>query len=268
MSNRGVYPGLTPDTWRDYEPRLVATVTSGTTLPTEPSLGSDGTAMGRYMQLPGGFIIAQAHLVFGTAANGATAGGSPNPSHAWMVSLPRPANRWTAITGANADLPIGTGLLRTDPSGTQALTMPCIPTLADPFVPHAWQQGQDEYAQLFCAHSLETGTASISGTATSTTVTHHLGITPTASDVVCNISSLTGSPAAIRNVYLTNFTSTTFDINVQVAPGGTTAVNFTWKIRAEPNSSATVTPLVNHGRPWAWGERAEIKLQMIYEAQF
>jgi hypothetical protein len=267
MSNRGVFSGLAAETWRSYETEIVACVVPGGATPTQPSLGTDGYKYGRFIDLPGGLVVAQAKFVWGTTANGASAGSG---SDAYMVRLPRPANRWTAAVtdSANADLPIGTGIGRSKTTVDPMLTMPLIPTLADPFPPFAYQSGQDYYAQLFCAHSIQTGTATISGASTSVDVDHGLDITPAMSDIIVNVSGITGAPAAVRSVYVTSVDANTFRINVQVAPGGATALDFAWKIRAEPNSSESVTPLVNHGRPWAWGEGCEISVQMIYESKF
>jgi hypothetical protein len=147
--------------------------------------------------------------------------------------------------------------------------MPLIPTLGDPFPPYPVQSNEDYYAQFFCAHSLASGTgAVISGTGTSVTVTHGLGTTPTASDIQVVCVAKSGTPAASRQVYVNTITSTQFNINVTTAPGAGTSLTFDWKVRAEPNNSVDVAPLLNHGRPWAWDENDRLSAQLIYEARF
>lgn len=72
------------------------------------------------------------------------------------------------------------------------------------------------------------GTASIGTAATSVTVTHGLSYTPTVADV--SVTPTTGLGSA-STFWVNNFTATTFQINLNVAPGSLT-VFFGWQARA------------------------------------
>lgn len=263
MSNRGTFGGVTRgQAWREYDPAWLATNIFGN--PTMPDIGN-GTKLGRYVRLTGGLVVAQVQLVFGsttTYGNG----------DAYIIGLPFPANRWTAnlSNSGNADLPIGTALAWQGSSASPTYTMPLVPTLADPLAGYNLQTNEDYFAHLFCAHSLSQGTgAVISGTNTSVTVTHNLGVTPVASDIQVVCVAKSGTPANPRAVYVDSITSTQFNINVVTAPGGATSLTFDWKCRAEPNNSGVNLPqLVSYRRPWTWASGHGIYCQFIYEARF
>lgn len=261
MRNNGLLAGLNKANWRNYDPTWYATNTSGT--PTMPDIGN-GSKMGRYIKHPSGLVVAEAQLVFGsttTYGNG----------DAWIVGLPLPANRWTAnlSNNATADLPIGTALAFQGSGASPAMTMPLVPTLADPLAGINLQTNEDYFAHFFCAHAIAAGTgAVISGANTFVDVAHGMtGILPVASDIELTCVAKSGAITSPRAVFIDNITATNFRINVQIAPGGATSITWDWKIRAEPNNSGGINlpQLVSHRRPWIWASGHGLFAQFVYE---
>jgi hypothetical protein len=259
MTVKGIRSGVSRGVWRNYDPMLFGTNVSGT--PTMPDLGN-GTLRGRYLDHPSGLVVAQVELVLGSSS-------SLGNGDALIIGLPKPANRWTAnlSNNATADLPIGTAQGFKGGVSAPTLTMPFMPTLADPLAGINLQTNEDNFAHFFCAHSISRGTgAVISGTNTFVDVTHDLGMTPVASDIHVQPVSRSGTPASPRAVYIDNITATNFRINVVTAPGAGTSITFDWKIRAEPNNSGVNLPqLVSYRRPWVWGSTDCLKAQFVYE---
>lgn len=259
MPSNGIRSGIGKGTWRDYVPMLHNTNVSGT--PTMPDLGN-GILQGRYLHHPSGLVVAQALLILGsttTLGNG----------DAVIVGLPKPANRWTAnlSNSATADLPIGTALAFQGSAANPALTMPLVPTLADPLAGYNLQTNEDYYAHFFAEQAIASGTgAVISGTATSVTVAHGLGLTPVASDFNVVLTAKSGTPANPRQIYVNGIDATNFVINVTTAPGAGTSLTFDWKARAEPNNTGVNLPqLVSYRRPWLWASGHGLFAQFVYE---
>jgi hypothetical protein len=73
------------------------------------------------------------------------------------------------------------------------------------------------------------GTATVPNGATYIDVTHGLGFTPTAKQIICNPTNNLGSAAMW---WLTDLGATTFRINVDADPGATTAT-FSWQARMD-----------------------------------
>jgi hypothetical protein len=70
------------------------------------------------------------------------------------------------------------------------------------------------------------GTATITSAATTVTVTHSIGITPAISDIQVTPTNSMGTAA---KYWIDTVTATTFNVNVNAAPGATTAT-FNWSI--------------------------------------
>jgi hypothetical protein len=261
VSNKGVFSGATVGSgqWRNYDPLWLNTNQSGT--PTMPDIGN-GTKQGRYLKLTGGLVVAQVQLIFGsttTFGNG----------DFYTIGLPFPANRWTATLGSTvADLPIGTALAWQGSAASPSLTMPLLPTLADPGGGYGTQTNEDYFAHLFYPHALAVGTSSVTN-AGPATVTHNLGLTPVASDITITPTAITASSTNPKIVYVDTIGATTFNVNVLTALGSGKTLSFSWKARAEPNNSAVNFPqLVSYRRPWTWAQNHGIYCQFIYEARF
>jgi hypothetical protein len=125
----------------------------------------------------------------------------------------------------------------------------------DPLPLGGTQSNEDYYAQFFLEHMVASGTGSIAAATTSSTITHGLGTTPNVWDI--HVVQTANTTTAIGEIFITNVTSTTFDVNVRTAPGASTFV-FSWKATVEPNSGgASFDLLVNQKRPfgqWAAGD--------------
>gem|GEM_PF-7081203 len=199
-----------------------------------------------------GRILYRGSITFGSTT---TFGSSED---VWGLRLPFPANRSSGVP----DLPIGDVLLA-QPTSDPALNMKSVTTLMDPFNPGGSQGMEDYYAHVFISHCIAAGTGAFTSGSSTCTVTHGMGLTPVVSDIILNP---TNNPStAPKCWWLSNFTSTTFDVNVQTA-STTTPWAFSWKARAEPNTS-TWALLVNHLRPWVWSAGHRISWQMEYEAR-
>jgi len=70
------------------------------------------------------------------------------------------------------------------------------------------------------------GTTSITSAATSVTVSHGLSETPPAEGI--QVTPRNGMGAATK-FWVNTITATTFDINIDVAPGGAFTANFSWQ---------------------------------------
>lgn len=261
MTNRGIIPGLNTDGWRYYQPRVRAFVALGEPAPAQPVI-APSSIVGRYRRLGDGLYAVEGQL---TLASGDTVGSGDN---VWGFSLPFPANRWQG----GADLPVGVGW--TGKGSSPYYNFPIIPTLMDPLAPDATYTSEDTYVQFFIENSISRGTATISGTATSTTVTHNIGYTPNASDINLVITALNNTPANPQAGWVDTITSTQFNINVKQAPGTgtpTKSIDYAWKIRSEPAGTGAspewFTLLLSSRKPWTYAAGDIISWSLTYEAR-
>jgi hypothetical protein len=257
MPVEGLFDGLEKRTWNYYEPELRTAWVSGDPSPSNLSLGNS-QLFGRFLELPGGLVIAQTKIILGSTF-------SRGSGRAYIQRLPRPAHRWTAdlANSQTADLPIGTGLAWQGSAANPSLTMPVLPTLSDPFGPININGDEDYWAHLFIPHGLAMGTGAFASNATTVTITHNLGLTPSAYDITITPTNVPG--ANPRDIAVQNIGPTTFD--VVIGTGSTTPLTFAWKARVEPNNSVGTPQLVNHARPWLWSAGHELSCQYIYEAR-
>lgn len=261
MSNPGAIPGVTKDGWHDYKVEWLGLVASGHTTPSvQPSIGN-GTLVGRYIRLTNGLVIAKIALVFGST----TVAGTGDEIYAF--SLPFPIYRWQG----SALNPIGRGIAWMGPTASPSYMVNVEPSYlnTNAFSPFGVSQGRQDYYMTFHgAQAKNRGTGSIAGTNTSTTVTHGLGYTPYPSDILITPTSITAGAATIGQIYVTNVGATTFDVNVQTAPGASKTFSFSWKADAVPGAGGeSFTTQAGSTKPFAWTEGCILATEVIYEAR-
>lgn len=253
MTNRGALDGLGPGLWQKYEPTIRGFHAS--TSPTQPSLGTDSTVYGEYWSNGQGRVMCRGAIQFGSTA---TYGSGES---VWGVSLPVPANR----SSGGADLPIGNAWLWQGSAADPQLNMQSIPTLMDPLAGGGGNQtNEDNYFQLFIPYMVSYGTGSFASSATSATVTHGLAVTPVAYDItVVPTNNPSSTP---KTIWIDTITSTQFNVNITTA-STTTPMTFSWKARAECNSTANFSLLASSLKPWVWASGHVISWQIEYEAR-
>lgn len=250
--NNALYDGLAAGLFKDYKPQLKGfNFTNGAI--TQPLLNSAAT-YGRYYDNGQSLIVYSGSIQF---ASDTTFGSGES---VWGISLPVPANR--SLGGA--DIPLGYSWLWQGSAADPQVNMTCTPTLMDPLYPGGNQGGEDRYFQVFLPYLISFGTGSIATSATSTTITHNLGETPSARDV--RVQATNAPSTTPKSIYVSNLTSTTFDVNV-VSSSSTTGLTFAWEVVALPNSSSEFALLMNHTRPWTWASGHSISWQIEYEAR-
>lgn len=252
MTNRGLLDGLGPSLWQAFLPNIRGFSAAGTGI-TDPVIGASAPRFGQFWNNGQGRVFYQGSIEFDANTTFGTG------ESVWGLTLPVPASR----SNGGADLPIGNCWLWQKGSDPQ-LNMVAIPTLMDPLLPGGNQGQEDHYFQIFLPYSISYGTGSIATSATSTTVTHNLGYTPSAYDI--KIVATNAPSTTPKIVYVNNITSTTFDVNV-VSSSATTGLTFAWKIVAEPNGTTNFAQLANHVRPWVWASGQVIAWQIEYEAR-
>lgn len=230
--NRGIFPGLNPDGWRDYLPvwKCVGNLGDTITQPIANDLGSQRPrfVFGRYNILDKRLVVAEMMITL----VGAAAGGI-GPAYVW--SLPFPAKRWTG-DGAVSPVPIGHGMTYWSfvNSAVPWAGLPAVPTLADPFPTLAGQE--DSYFQAFAPYGYDQGEATINAGATDTTETHGFDYAPAARDIQFVVSD--GGAIGVANgrwLFPDAIGADTFDINAHGSVGASD-VDISWKIRAEPKT--------------------------------
>lgn len=256
--NPGLLQGLRKGGWQNYVPILrTVKVGGGSTQPgASDNFGSQHA--GRWLQLDNGLVIAQIQVYF-------PLGLARGSGDAYLVRLPKMANRWANLNG----MAIGTGMAYqalADPSEH----MPITPQLCerDTFVEVSGQE--DHWCQMQVPYHVASGTGTIPagsspGTNSIVTITHGIGITPKASDIVITPTVLPNA-----NVHVVpsvqNITSTTFDVALRAVVGTPTDFTFGWRVWAEPSGSI-VNALVSPLKPWNWFSFYLLMLQLYYEAR-
>lgn len=252
MSNVGIFPGTNASSWQNYTPKLICANTA-----TQPILSDPRYSLGRWVETNQGKIKFFAQITF-QAADTFGAG------EIYGISLPFPANR----SSGGADLPIGTAFLWQGSSASPQLNMTGLCSLMDPTTP-AKQGQEDSYVQTFLTECSSFGTVQMAsgttGTGITQTVTHNLGLTPSAYDIhVVPTNSPSTNP---QWWYVDTITSTTFNLNIKVGNTGATQASFSWRARAWPNSSANFAVLMNYQRPWTWAAGHVIGIHGDFEAR-
>jgi hypothetical protein len=243
MPNSGPKSGLVGEgLWRPFtptQPILRAFVLSGAA-PTQPNLGSSTIDAWYAHDKQSGTVTFSGKVALASDFTNASG------DHVLGLLLPVPAYR--SLGGA--DVPIGTGMAW---QGTVAnLNVPLRATLMDPMSTGIGSSTQeDSWAQFFIPYSgYASGTGTITSAATSVTITHNLGHTPTARDF--NIMPTAATTNSIVMYYVDTITSTQANVNVRSAPGAS-GFNFSWSVQSLPNGSATLDLLLNSGRPFGGG---------------
>jgi hypothetical protein len=254
MSNLGTLTGAQQPGYFDYQPDLVAFSFTGA--PTQPVL-ADGTAWGRAFVKPSGLVHAFGAITFGSSS---TYGASDT---VWGIKLPVPANR----SSSGADIPIGSAWTRKALSDDPCPTMSLVPTLMDP-VNLANRTAEDYFMQLFCPYLLAYGTGTITAT-TGNTITHNLGnaatgYIPSAFDVHAIGTETPTANAGAIGVESTSATQVSFAVKTDP---GLSDLDFSWKIKSEPNASAEFALLVSYGHPWRQASGHVIGWNVEYEAR-
>jgi len=262
VANRGLLRGLGIEGWKFYDPAWYSTVQPGSPAPTQPAIGN-GTIRGRYTRTPAGVCIAQVQLIAGSTTSFGT-------GDAYILGLPKPGNRWTAALGlSTADIPIGTGLAWQGTAANPSLTMPLIPTLADPLTPLNLQTNEDYFAHLFIQQSIAYGTGSILSGTTSVTVTAPLGQSASAYDIRVVPTATTSNNPGILYVDSISYSNPnlSFNVNVRTNPGASN-LPFAYKVRAEPESTVNFAQLLNYQRPWTMASGHGLFAQFVYESRY
>lgn len=250
MSNRGVIGGVRIPGWQSYTPNLREFSNAGTGI-TQPSLGNS-IAVARWMRDPSGKVFYYGQITFGSTATFGS-GGS-----VWGLTLPYPASR----SSGGADLPIGTAMAWQGTASNRNMVL--TPTLMDPLSPGGTNGAEDDYAQFFCSRLVASGTGSIASAATSTTITHGLANTPTATDIRITPTATTTNNCGIW--YVDTIGSSTFNVNVKAAPGASTFA-FSWKAEVDPNNSSEFDLLAAHNKPWTWAANHVLGWSLVYEGR-
>jgi hypothetical protein len=250
--NYGTPDGLDAGLWKQFDPQIAGFSFAGTGI-TQPNL-STCPRYGQFWQSGQGRVMYQGAIQFDSTVSFGSG------ETVWGLRLPVPANR----SSGGADLPIGNAWLWQGSSADPQLNMQAIPTLMDPLLPGGNQGMEDYFFQLFNSYLISYGTGSIATSATSTTITHNLGVTPAAYDI--HITCTNNPSTTPKLVYVSNIGATTFDVNVGTS-SATTGLTFAWKCRAEPNSSTGFSLLVNHLKPWVWASGHVVSWQIEYEAR-
>lgn len=249
----GVLAGSTPLVWQPCAAELRGFVITGSAPSVQPSNPS-GTNLARYLDLGNGLILFKFNFVFD--ANSVFGTGE----HIWAVRLPVPANR----ASGGADLTDGTVLAWQGSAANPQLTMALRPSLMDPMLYGGNQGMEDYYIQFFCPNLMGMGTGSIANNQTSATVTHNVGSTPSAFDINVVPTATTGTNPGI--IFVNNIGATTFQVNVKTS-SSSNSLQFSWKIRMEPNGTTTLDVLANHTRPWLWASGHQLSGTILYEGQ-
>ena len=261
MSNRGTIPGASKDGWRDYTPEWVGLVHSGGTDPSvQPSIGN-GSIRGRYNVLPNGLVIVKFALLIGSTTTLGTG------DELWAFGLPLPIYRWQG----SALNPVGDGIAWQGASASPSFTVPVKPSYLNDavFSPFGVGQGRNDYYFGFhCGQAKKTGTGSIAGSNTSTTITHGLGYTPSAWDIQIVGTGLTSGSTWQGTPWIDTITSTQFNVNLPVAPGTSKTWSFSWKADAVPGSGSEFNPeMLGSTKPFAWASGNQLGATLIYEAR-
>lgn len=261
MTNVGIIPGLQPSAGQDFVPKLVGFGGS----PTQTIIKDTRRAVGRYIINNQGLVVYSGSITF---ASGDTIGSGEN---IWGISLPFPANR----SSGGADLPIGSAFLWQGSASNPQLVLTGLTSLMDPVAIGGGSQGaQDYYFQTFLTEIIAFGTGAFTSGATTCTIdaSAQLGttFTPNAYDlhiVPTNVPSTNAQWLSVQNINSgTNAGTGKFDVVIK-ASATTTPVQFAWRARAWPNTSATFAVLMNSQRPWAWANGHSIGWRVQYEAK-
>lgn len=256
--NPGVRPGF-KNKWYDYKPTLYGVVHTGGSAPaSQPDIGN-GTIWGSYRLSPTGVVDCKGGIVFGSSS---TFGSGDD---LWIISLPYKLYKWT---GSSVN-PTGVVLLWQGSSATPSYTKVGLATnLEGDFVPFATGDNNDSYFSIGGINPVSNGTGTITN-ATPATITHNLGMTPTAYDITITPTSLTAGSAAPGMVYVDTITSTQFNVNTQNALGASKSLGFSWKADALPSGAAGdyYTSNVGSKKPWTWASGHSITWTMSYESR-
>lgn len=254
--NPGVFPGISKNGWRDYKVDWKGVVPLGQTPPTvQPSIGN-GTLVGRYALSPTGVVIVFISLTFGST----TVAGTGDTGY--LFSLPLPFNRFVGSSLVST----GFAILQQDPAGSPSFMRIGSPSYTNQGLSTGINQGEEDYyVQIDGIQTVNAGTGSITN-ATSTTITHGLGYTPYAWDVLITPTALTAASASPGVLSVQNITSTTFDVVCVTNPGAAKTLSFSWKCDATPgaNASEFFSTLVSSAKPWGWATNHSINLQAMY----
>jgi hypothetical protein len=236
VTNLGLIAGDRRGTWVNFEPPIQA---AGNGTVTQPGTVASTTSRCRHLFLPPGLVIAQYQVGLGLGA-------SPGAGDAYVLELPYRARRMNPLGYPHV---IGQCM----PYKTVTATPPetfAVATLADPWL--SLGGAEDRYCQFYIQNITGGGTGTwASGTAT-TTVTHGLGIAPSAYDIEFNVTNMSPASGVDAMFYvIDNITTTTFDVSTPHLQN-LSSVNATyfWRVRTEPRSGTTGSWLVGPNRPW------------------
>lgn len=240
--NRGILNGLAPTTWRRFNPKVVVVNSSpsGSGL-TQPFFDTFNGRFqfGRYMRVEG-LVVVQAQVSF----VGSTTIGAGGP---YALQLPVPARR--AVPDVQSLLPIGTAMAYFS-TVEPFVNVGCCATLADPWA--SLNGDHDSYAQFYTSQITSWGLETGWTPTTAKTVTHQLGFTPSAADIIVTPSGY-GGTANTNPWWVAGLTSTTFAVHTW-SDNGVGGANgaFGWKAIAEPPTGQGGN-LVGPGVPFDWG---------------
>jgi hypothetical protein len=248
MPNRGLYSGVSKNTWQNYEPRLIA---AGNGSVGDPPYGAGQQNRGRYLYLPPGLMIAQLQISRGVM-------GTDGTGDCYVAELPFPATTSGDIIGQAMNY--------------KTVTATPWENFATVLVARPWTSlggDHERWCEFVVPNIIAAGTGTVttggSGVA-SFTVTHNLGFAPAAADITFNFTSTPataaggGGPLMIQSITTTQFTVATVTGN-NIVPASTSA-NYGWKIRMETDNEADA--LFGPKRPWL-PSFDSIFFQVMYE---
>lgn len=254
MTGRGLYRGQAGN-WQTYKARpRVVTIGGGSTqvVSTTDGLGSSG----RYMELPGGTVIAQAIIGFELFQ-------SAGVGDAYLLSLPRPVDRQAypmvegtgfAYQGSHMPVPI----------------MALAPRLVPPGVFIELDKGdEDNYMAFQFPFYLEAGTATIpgGGAITSVSISYTCAWTPKAAEFTITPTSLHAGAGTMCFPWMVqNISSTTATISARGTTGIGFPIDFSWKLNSVPVGSNANT-LIGPGKPFLWSGLDGIYAQFSYASR-
>lgn len=252
--NRGIASNTAVGAWKFYNLEI-RTVGAGAIQPYFDKVDGHTYQYGRYQQdLGTGWVTGQVQVEM--IAN-TTLGSGDN----YIFSLPVPAVR--LVPDTTDPHPIGAAMCYWSFSPAPNQNMPCVATLANPTA----GLNADTWFQIYAPEILAQGTGSLLATGVATTVSHGLNYAPNAEDIQIAFTGTT-IPNTSAWAYISNITSTTFDVRTRTAPSASCA--FSWIIRGVPGSQ-TGGALVGPYVPWAWsrftslGPFGNIFVQFAYQ---
>lgn len=255
MTSRGLLRGQ-PGNWITYRatPRVV-TVGGGSTQPVSTGDSpSSGGGTGRYIELPGGIIIAQVIIGFELFQ-------SAGVGDVYVIRTPRSVDRqaYPMVEGTGFGYQAGG-----DPVGIQVF----VPRLVDraTFV-ELGAGDEDRYLAFQYQQYVEQGVGANTGTGGPTvTINHSCPWAPDPSEITITPTDNPGSANAQCFPFMvTATTSTTFTVNMRGQAGAGNTIDFAWKIRALPTGA--VDSLIGPKKPWGWAGLMGIYAQFQYASR-